>query len=503
MHGTDKEPDWALLSPKKRFIVAFSGGVDSTLLLAKMVSQFGAEACLAVYFDHGLRTETEQKSERLIIKDTLARLGVPGILRRLPIQAYRKRYGTSVEEAGRYLRYDLLAHFKKILKYDAIVTAHHRDDSVESFFMQLGSGSLLGAQGIRPHTRWRHQDDIFHPLWQYSKTDIVTQFQISGLRHSEDLTNAETSVLRNKVRHSLIPEADKTFPNFSEKTVRFGQFMTGISAYIAEKIPKRLTRFTHEVRGGDTPTARISLAEFTDLAQLEKEWVARYWLLHQPVLSHTRIGRPQFRFSEAHIEALIAVALGDIPRTSLPGNRIAWHEYGFLYFSKAPESRQEKETFQPQSFHLIEGQMTFTELGLSLEITKETYRSGSLFPEKWNKPWIACVPDSAISETRQLTLRPRKIGDKFQPIGMTHPISLKRYFINRKVPARWRGHLPLFFIESELVWIPFLGLANRFQTEHGPAHPERFSDQKNTLWVLTLSPLDTRFQPIFNYYNWM
>jgi len=510
MAHTPKEPDWALLAPKKRFLVAFSGGVDSSFLLWEMVSQFGSEACVAVYFDHGLRSPSVQACERKIIQKTAATVGVRLIIRRLPMTAYMRKYSVSTEEAGRYLRYDLLAHFKKTMHCDAIVTAHHQDDSAESFLMQLGAGALLGTQGIRPHTLWRQSHDIYHPLWHYTKTEIVTAFHHSELSHSEDITNIDTTILRNKVRHRLLPEAEKTFPNFSEKAIRFGNFMAQMSTYIADKIPKTLTAFCYESRGGCSASgdpqdavAKVDLSDFTELANIEKEWVARHWLINHAPLSRCRIGRPHLRFSESHIAALIDVASKKKPRTSLPGNRMAWHEYGFLYFAVQPEEKQEEDVFPPQSFLLKEGVIHFRDIGLSLEITKESYTVDTWFPEKWKKPWIACLNDAAVAEATSMSIRAREPGDTFQPIGMPTIVSLKKYFINKKMPARWRGHLPLFFIESELVWVPFLGLANRYKTECSAAASDKFPDKKNTLWVLTLSPTDTRFQPVFNHYNWM
>jgi tRNA(Ile)-lysidine synthase len=506
----DKTPDWTLLKNKKRFIIAFSGGIDSTFLLSEMVTHFGNEACLAVYFDHGLRSKEDQANEREIIQKTVMQLGVTGIIRILPVHAYIKRHGCSAEEAGRYLRYDLLSHFKKRHRYDAIVTAHHQDDSAESFMMQLGSGALLGAQGITPHMLWRKTCDIYHPLWQYRKSEIREAFQRSGLQHSEDQTNTDTALLRNNLRHKLIPVAEEIFPQFTEKVVRFGNFITTVSDYIAKKIPTNLKVFQYE---SDSLTSeetspriisQISLDGFDTLDPIEQEWLARYWLMQSIPPKKDAISAPHTRFSTTHIQMVIRVALNTTPRSSLPGEQVVWHEYGKLCFAantnatKSPLTRTKNLTIA-----LKEGPFLFEKLGLRLDIDSQELPRTASFPEKWKHPWVACIPQKTLKKGELLRIRERNSGDRFHPLGMKQSMSLKRYLIHRKFPARWRGHLPLFFLESELVWVPFLGLSDRFRRNPSQDHDEDYFGKTDLLWVLTLSPLDKRFQPVFNHYNWM
>jgi tRNA(Ile)-lysidine synthetase-like protein len=496
----DKTPDWSLLIHKKRIIVAFSGGVDSTFLLWEIVNHFGKDDCIAVYFNHGLRPQDEQLNELKIVKNTIQVLGVRGVIRRLPLRAYAQKYGTGAEEAGRYLRYDLLAHFRKIFHCDAIVTAHHQDDAAESLLMQLGTGALFGTRGIPNHTQWRQKTDIYHPLWPYTKADIITAFKNIPLQHSEDSSNTNTAMLRNQLRHNLIPEAEKAFPEFSQKLLRFGSFMGDINAYIAAKIPASLLTVSVAQDVAYTHALRINLKGFEALHTLEKEWLARHWLQQQGQSEKHRLSRPSHRFSHTHIHAIIAVASGRVPRTSLPDNRMAWHAHGALYFSDTAVSPV--VVFTKQTLLIKEGESTLSP-GLLLTITCEKHRPGKPFPEKWKKPWIACFPSRLIPEGTTLRLSTRTPRLRFQPLGMHQDISLKRYLIHRKFPEQWRGHLPLFFLGSELVWVPFLGIANRFQTKTGEPHSEAFSEKEETLWVLTLSPRDDRFQPVFNHYNWM
>lgn len=490
-------PDWALLSPKTKFVVAFSGGIDSTVLLWQMVLRFGPDACVAVYFDHGLRSEAVLSTERTVVRRTARALGVRLMVRQLPMRAYMRRYGTGKEVTGRCLRYSLLAHFKKILGCDAVVTAHHQDDGAESALMQLGSGALFGMQGMRPHTVWEKTCDVYHPMWKMTKMMIQEHFRDSGLLHSEDATNRDTVIRRNHVRHAVFPAAETALPQFSEKIVRFGEWMGTLSDYVAQRIPASLMSFSY--REGLTV---LSLSGFEGLHQIEKEWVARYWLMHIFPPGASRIKRPQLRFSEAHIHALMAVASQRQPRTSLPGNTSAFHAGNWLFFSVRGIVRSPITT-SDQTLCVAEGETRFEGWGFILRIRSETHHVGADFPARWKKPWIACLSTDRLPESTKLLIRNRREGDRFYPLGLSRSLSLKRFLIHRKFPAQWRGHLPLFFLGSELVWVPFLGISDRFRIGQSEVISPPIVARKEPLWIFEVMPLDDRFRAIFNHYNGM
>lgn len=464
--------------------------MDSTALLWHMVLRFGSESCVAVYFDHGFRSNAVLSAERATVRQTAKALNVRLIVRKLPVRAYMSRYGTGPEVTGRYLRYSLLAHFKKILRCDAVVTAHHQDDAAESALMQLGSGALFGMQGMRAHTRWGGTCDVYHPMWKIRKNMIRACLKDSGLSHSEDASNGDTAIRRNHVRHGVLPEAEAVFPHFSEKIVRFGEWMGTLSDYIAAQIPASLTCFSDSDEGYRSID---SLLGFDMLHQIEKEWLSRYWLMHYRPDTGSRIMRPQLRFSEAHVQALIAVASQQRPRISLPGNTTAWREGRRLCFSTTELSQNMPCGLRaPEKLVVAPGEIHFQTLGVMLTIRAETHVVGTDFPPSWKRPWVAAMSEVCLPAGTVLDMRHRQAGDRFRPLGLSHSLSLKRFLIHRKFPEKWRGHLPLFFLGSELVWVPFLGVSDRFRI-----------GKSETLWVFELSPLDDRFQPVFNHYNGM
>ena len=482
-------------------MVAFSGGLDSTVLLWQMVLHYGASSCIAVYFDHGLRTESERAAERRIVQQTTSVLGVRLIVRRLPVRAYLSRYGGGVELAGRYLRYALLAHFKTRLRCDAVVTAHHRDDAVESSLMQLGSGARLGLQGMRPHTRWAKTCDVYHPFWKMSKASIRALFAVSGLSHSEDSSNQDTSFLRNHVRQRLLPEALRAFPQFSEKILQFSQWMGQVSDYISAHVPLSLQQFDY---GRFEKYGCVNLDGFAALQPLEQEWLARHWLLHHRPKPLSRIQGPSLRFTESHIQAMIAVALKKQPRTSLPGNTMAWHEENNLCFAHGDDVPlcHKAPTFSTACLFVEEGVHDLAAWGFSLRVRRECTTTG--MPSDLKKPWVACVSETQLSRGSVIEIRSRKAGDRFQPLGMKGSMSLKRFLIHRKFPEKWRGHLPLFFLGSELVWVPFLGISDRFKLEASRISSEaQVSKKSESFWVFELRLLGDLLRPVFNYYHGM
>lgn len=175
----------------KTYIVAVSGGVDSVVLLDMLVRASDAQLIVA-HFDHGIR---EDSFEDAVFVQELARKYD------FPFELGQAKLGSGAsEEAGRKARYTFLHKLAK--QHQArIVTAHHADDVLETIIINIIRGT-----GWRGLASLRNTPEIARPLLQYRKVQLVKYAKEHQLTWREDVTNRETTYLRNKIRHKIMPQ---------------------------------------------------------------------------------------------------------------------------------------------------------------------------------------------------------------------------------------------------------------------------------------------------------
>ncbi len=177
---------------KGKYVLAVSGGVDSVVLLDILSNQKNLEL-IVTHFDHGIRENSAD--DRKFVASLAKKY-------KLSFEYDKGKLGAKAsEEVARKARYDFL---KKILdKYnaDAIITAHHQDDVLETMIINLLRGT--GRKGL---TSLKSSGHIVRPLLHTTKQEIKDYAQANSLTWHEDPTNADTGYLRNWIRHQLVPK---------------------------------------------------------------------------------------------------------------------------------------------------------------------------------------------------------------------------------------------------------------------------------------------------------
>lgn len=185
------------------YVVAVSGGVDSVVLLDKLARQ-GHNKLIVAHFDHGIRPGSAK--DREFVKQLAKKYG-------LPFEYAEGQLGPDASEAeARTLRYIFLEKIKKKYSADAIITAHHQDDLIETAIINLLRGTKrrgLSSLSSRP--------GLLRPLLKVPKFTIVKFGTQHHLRWHEDPTNQDTKYLRNYVRLVLIPQLDKADSTWRER----------------------------------------------------------------------------------------------------------------------------------------------------------------------------------------------------------------------------------------------------------------------------------------------
>jgi len=175
-----------------RYVIAVSGGVDSVVLL-NMLSKLPEVELVVAHFDHGIREDSAEDKE--FVEGLAEEYG-------LPFVGGAALLGAGANEAtARMARYDFLYRVMSEHKAQAIVTAHHQDDVIETIIMNLARGT--GRKGLSPMTT---REGIVRPLLEISKAEIKEYAHKNNLLWREDSTNADTKYFRNYVRLQVVPK---------------------------------------------------------------------------------------------------------------------------------------------------------------------------------------------------------------------------------------------------------------------------------------------------------
>lgn len=198
-----------LLENDKKVLVALSGGADSVSLLLLLLDL--GYPCTAVHCNFHLRGDESMRDEKFV-RDLCREKGVRLEVRDFDVPGYMKAHGVSLEMACRELRYGWFEQLRGALDCQAIAVAHHRDDNIETFFLNAVRGSgIAGLAGMRPRNGY-----IVRPLLCVSRIEIEDYLKSCGRDFVVDSTNFENDTRRNQLRNAILPVFDKEFPGFRE-----------------------------------------------------------------------------------------------------------------------------------------------------------------------------------------------------------------------------------------------------------------------------------------------
>lgn len=174
-----------------RYVVAVSGGVDSVALL-DMLRQLPGVRLTVAHFDHGIRSDSQL--DRQLVQNLARQYGLPFVYGQGHLGA-----GAS-EATAREARYNFLRQVQQAAGAQAIITAHHQDDLIETAILNMLRGT--GRKGV---TSLKDHYHLRRPMLHLSKQQIRDYAAEQGLAWREDSTNSDMTILRNYVRGSIVP----------------------------------------------------------------------------------------------------------------------------------------------------------------------------------------------------------------------------------------------------------------------------------------------------------
>lgn len=393
-------------------LAAVSGGADSVcllLLLDEMREELGIRLG-AFHLNHGLRGAEADRDETYVRKLCEGR-GIPLTVKRVDVAAYGAEKKISEEEAGRILRYGFLEEEAAREGFSKIATAHHRNDNQETVLMNLFRGSGLGGLGGIPPVRGK----IIRPLLCLGRREIEEYLGDAGLGWCEDSTNRENLYQRNKIRNELLPWIRENINGQAgEHLLKTAALAAAADEYF-EGLAGRIL--------GTRPW--IETAVFDAQPEIVKTYLIRGMMTH--AFGGTK------NISESHIRSVMALlGPGNHGRTDLPGGFFAVRGYERLEI-KAVDGEEKSRGEQGE--------------GVSYATRMFPWKKGMEIPKTLYTKWF----DYDKIKNR-LIFRRRQKGDYFQIAGGKTK-TVRRYFIDEKIPESQRDSVPLFADGNHILWI--------------------------------------------------
>ncbi len=424
--------------------VAVSAGADSVALLRVLLELRGdLGIVLAVaHFNHHLRGDDSDGDERFVA-ELAERHGLPFYQDRARVREHAASNKLSLEHAARELRYDWLIDLAQTQRFEAVATAHTRDDQAETVLMKFLRGAgTKGLAGIHVLLQ-RDGVRIVRPLLETRRAQVEQYLTSIGQPWREDETNRDYRFTRNRVRHELLPLLERDYnPNLRELLNQAAEVALAEEDYWRGKADCFLKQWQEH------PGRLLLRHELSPPTGLPAE----------PLAVQRRVLK---RFLEDqglptdfhHVEAVRHCALGETLQVELPGGWRARHQGDWLELAAGtPQASEPVEGYE--GFLPIPGECVVAEEKLTIRAT--------VVPsdEAANAPSGSLLSVAKIGP--KLLIRNWLPGDRFRPAHTASVEKLKRLFSERRIPAQRRALWPIALLGAQIVWVHEFPAAHDF-----------------------------------------
>lgn len=415
-----------MITPGDTVAVCLSGGADSMALFHFFCTnreKLGVEV-MALHVNHGLREESED--EQQFVQRYCDSMGVPCIITALDMNNNTKPQGMSTESWARDLRYEFF--FRQAEKYGAkLATAHTLSDRTETVLFNITRGSSLkGASGIPPV-----RGGIIRPLIDCTRADVEKYCEENEIPFVTDKTNFEDIYARNKIRLNVVPQLKKINSSAEKNIAAFAQDSREIYSLLSQLSDKL---YKEAVGLGGISTEMLAAAHPAVTKNLIRDSLDRLNCL-----------------SKDNVEAIYS-ALGQKSfKRQLSASVFCRIKDGRLSFYTPKEKNTAISQPVTVEFDKVIS-FGYSNLYLSV-ITAEEYEKN----KKKYKNYLTYAVNYDILKG-DVGLRSRKTGDRFIFAGRNVTKTLKKLFIEDKVPQDYRDKIPVLCDETDsVVWLADYG----------------------------------------------
>lgn len=423
-----------LFSKTDKILLTVSGGIDS-IVLCELFHNAGFKFGIA-HCNFQLRGDESDGDENFV--EALAeKYEVQFHSVSFDTSAFAKHNKLSIQVAARQLRYQWFEEIREQFNYKYIATAHHQNDSIETFFINLIRGTgIAGLHGILPK-----QNNIIRPLLFSTKEQIELYAKKSKLKNREDSSNASDKYVRNKIRHQLIPLLKELNPSIEQTIAEDIQRLSNTEKIYKKEIEKKHSKIVTKDKNG----IRLSIKELKKLEPLE---AYLFEFLHPLGFNSTTINEiidslnsqsgKQF-FSSTHR------LIKDRDFLIIEPNQVS----GIKYLV----SEQKTE-----NLFIKKGQKKFIYNELVLNLKSVAKAENDKLKTKND---IANIDFDKLQFP--LEIRKWEKGDAFYPLGMKGKKKLSDFFIDKKLSIPQKENTWLLTSNNKIVWIIGLRMDDRFK----------------------------------------
>jgi len=420
-----------------KLVVAVSGGPDSVCLLhilTKLQKELQTSLHIA-HLNHKLRG-AESEADAEYVSELARKFNIPATIEGREVKGYQRQKRLSLEEAAREVRYGFLAEVAKAIGADLVAVGHTRDDHIETILLHLIRGTgTRGLRGLQPATEWKSKTGsiiIIRPLLEVSRKETEEYCQRHGLKPRTDASNISLSPLRNRVRQQLFPLLESYNPGIAETILRTAQ----IAGDDIDFLDKEVARLWDNIIQEQPNAIVLDKRKFDPLPPTLKRYLLR-----------AAVGKMLGSAKDIemrHIEEMIsALSKAAGKRLNLPGGLIFSIEYDRYLLASDPTALS--------PLPILSGEF-------QIKIPGETLIPGWLVKATVVKEKGSTKNDSTayfdLNKTGdRLLVRPRKRGDRFQPLGLSKPKKLNEFMIDAKIPQAWRKHIPIVCSPAQIIWV--------------------------------------------------
>jgi tRNA(Ile)-lysidine synthase len=393
---------------RKRLLLATSGGLDSMVML-HLCQRLDFEISIA-HCNFQLRG-LESFGDQSFVQEYADTHKISFFTTLFDTENFAKDSKKSIQVAARELRYDWFYELLETHHFDYILTAHHADDNLETFFINLSRGTGLdGLVGIP-----QQNEQIIRPLLPFSRQEIEMYAQENNILWREDSSNASDKYIRNKIRHNLVPALSELQPHFLDSF-------------------QRTQAYLHEAQGMVDDAAdmvyQLVVTEIDDTIHFDIEKLKK--LNNYPSYLYQWLKEYEFTAWKDIYDLVDAQS----------GKQVFSNHYKLLKNRSFLILSEKKE--REAADYLIEKGQKEVNIPLNLSICKVSDISES------NASSIF-VDESALHFP--LTLRKWQEGDYFYPFGMKGKKKLSKFFKDQKLSLLEKENTWLLCSKNEIVWV--------------------------------------------------
>jgi tRNA(Ile)-lysidine synthase len=405
----------------KKILIACSGGLDS-VVLSRLFKELNYNISLA-HCNFSLRGKESDEDEKFVI--SLAdKLSIPIFNKKFNTKAYKAKHKLSTQVAARDLRYQWFDEVCTEHSFDYLATAHHLDDDVETFLINLSRGTgLRGLTGIPVMNK-----KIIRPFLNFPRADILQYAKEKNSAWREDSSNQTTDYLRNKLRIEVIPRLKEVDPNllngFQQTQNNLNESLSLVNDYMA-LIKNLVISKTEDGFEIDI----LKLQDLPNTNALLYELLAPFGFTAWDDISNLLAGQSGKQiFSENH---------------RIIKNRTS------LLLVENNEVHNEETYLIKESDRLID-----RPIHLKIEVVEKT---------------SDYIPSIAYLDTQKLKfplqLRKWRAGDSFYPFGMIGKKKLSKFFKDEKLSLVAKEKAWVLTSGDDIVWIVGMRTDHRFKVE--------------------------------------